>query len=86
MKSSRSFKAIFTLLLLLFLLVLMGCSNSDDEFWLDYMKDRDKLEGKAISECNSHGQEYMIHHYDGITWEVICYQKSPFREFRYDFE
>lgn len=68
---------------ILYLTLLTGCSNSD-EAWMEYMKDNDGLTDNAKEICKDHGQEYLMHHYTGLDWEVICYHRSPIRHFYYD--
>jgi len=73
--------------ILLFSLFLTGCNKTnDDEFWFNYIKEKDEMEEKAMQKCQSHIQSYLLHHYDGLKWELICYQTSPYRHFYYDLE
>ena len=79
----------FTLLpavFLILIIVLSGCSSKEDQVWLNYLKDKDKLLDSAANTCNSHGQIYLTHYYDGLKWEIICYQASPVRFFYYGID
>ena len=69
-------------LFFILLLLLTGCSKGVDQ--KDYMLQKYILRDAAVSECNVHGQGYIMHHTDNLLdWNVVCYQDSPFRSFEY---
>lgn len=83
MRASKSVRTSLIWGFVLFSLIsVTSCHDEDEAF---YFKHNEKV-AEAQQICNSHGQQYLQHFFDGSHWEVICITKSPYQSFRYELK
>jgi hypothetical protein len=71
-------RLVTTILLVIVITPLMGCSDSWQEH---YSREYYTISKDAIANCQQYGQTYELHYYnvENKEWKVLCSQVSPYK-------